>query len=218
MTLSQDDVMKAARIAADAFRFSIDPAVDRDDFIAAAALRILERNPTTIGAAVFCGREGISRIVGQVRFKKNAESVSMSAAGANGEMAGAITDGQQLRRGGISVAEKKRRRFARELIKQVGRPIWRFGKYGVAYPIETDSDLESVWFERSFDSLRPLPLPEQARRWRLKVYGSQTPHVTALADSHFVLLLVDVDDGKKEKTNAACVAGCRCKKAIRKAG
>lgn len=198
MNLREGDVLRAAKIAARRF-FSADPAVDVDDFVSAAAVRIIERDPTTMGAAVHVGGEAIARIVGQVRYTKNTANVSTSGLREAGWQA---AQGDQLARSRPSLAEKKKRRFAREVVAAIGRPLYRFGEFGVAYESYAAQHLTGVWFDRRCDCCPADVSPPGRSKQRILISGGgMTPAVEDLANDHYVLLLVS-DDGETENHKA----------------
>lgn len=209
MNLNEDEILRAANIAASKFG-SADPAIDRDDFVSVATLRIIERDPTTVACAVHVGREALGRIVGQVRYTKEAITVRGSE----------VKPVDRLYRPTMSTAEHKKRRFARELIKSIGKPICFFSKFGVAYPENVEPKLAVAWF----DSIESIDNSDKRRV--LKIKGNITADVLALANDHYVCLLVP-EHGKESNnatpTNlakglgqstlqAACQAcnGCQC--------
>lgn len=211
MNLCELDVIKAAKIAASKFGSS-DPAISHDDLISAATLRICERDPLTIGAAVHVGREGISRIIGQVRYTKEATT----ARGVETHV-----DARPAQSARPSTALKKRRRFAADLIRRIGRPVFLFGKFGVAYPDAIEPKLAGVWFDDIGDAL------SSPKRLTIKVVGPLNAAVKRLAEFHHVLLLVtDAAEEKVIKENVgqntqakacdqcSCVATCRRGRAL----
>ena len=191
MTLTNSEIMRAAEIAARKFG-SNDPAIEHDDFVQLAAIRIIDRNPTTIGTAVKVGREAIGKVISYARYKK--ESAANTARGVDVDRPGRVT-----KIGRLPNPERKKRRHAQEIIRIIGRPIRRFGKFGVAYPAAVEPKLATVYFD-------PIENLQGSRRRRLLIKASRvTPAIRKLADSHYVLLLVT--NGKKE--NTACLAGCK---------
>lgn len=186
--------MKAANIAARKFG-SNDPAIDHDDLVAIAALRIFKRDPWTIGTAVKFGREAIGRMISRARYRNNQHANTCRGVHMDPIDRLPRGDRQPLRRS----PEGKKREFAREMIQSVGMPLARFGRFGVIYSRSVESKLASVFFD-------PMESIENAtqRRYLLVKADRVTEAICKLANSHYVLLLVP--DGKSKTKNAAGVA------------
>lgn len=129
MNLSTDNILKAAKIAAAKY-FSNDQAIGQDDLQSIAMVRILDRDPTTMGAAVHVGREGIMREIKYKRYQKASETVQFSVF--ENEDRGALELDKVSRRSD-SDAELKVSRFVRKITDRMGPPCEVFGRYGVAY-------------------------------------------------------------------------------------
>ena len=191
--------MTAANIAARKF-FSKDTAIDQDDLVAIAALRILQRESTTIGAGVHVGREAIAKAIGERRYAQRSDNVSL----------GSVDVSKRFETPGIqNFVDRKKRAFARTIIGKVGKPDFRIGRFGVAYGAGAEHLLAGVWFEGRYDSrlLPRLPVDfspgDDFRQRVLLVTGSMNDQVERLANYHYVVLL----HGQDEKTNAAGLAG-----------
>ena len=183
MHLTDKEVLKAAKIAAGRFGSS-DPAIDQEDFVSIAALRIAERDPTTIGTAVFVGREAIGRIISQTRYRKEG-----TTARGNNVVSGWT---QRLDRTAITTAERKRRRFVWDLLREIGGPLYCFGRFGVAYPAAIADKLAGVWFDQP---------GRGGHRERLLVTGSLTDEIKELAEKHYVcLLVIDAEETNQTET------------------
>ena len=200
MHLTEDEIMKAAKIAASKFG-SNDPAIDSDDLVSIAYLRIVKRDPWNSGTAVFVGREAIGRVIGQDKYRKQFER---TCRGEN------VDTSERPPRGEQTTAERKKRQHARHMMRLLGPPLIRFGRFGVVYPESVAADLRAVFF----DSIDDVGRTRRKLRLLLSA-GSVTTAAMKLANSHYVLLLVP--DGKSKKTNAAGVAGPKRKSAVQKA-
>lgn len=176
--------MRAAEIAARKFGSS-DPAIDRSDFVSIAAVRILERKPSNMATAVHVGREAIGKIIKQARYKKEGQTVRGSAT----EL---VTNRLTLCRPAQSIAEKKKLRFTRDLLRRIGLPEFYFSRFGIAYLQSRWPVQSGVWFD-SMDSVN------SRRRRRLLLRGAMTADVESLADQHYVCLLIP-DDYEQSQT------------------
>lgn len=188
MHLKEAEIMKAAGIAASRFG-SGDPAIERDDFVAMAALRICQRDPTTIGTAVHVGREAIGKVVGQLRYRKEIDTTRGVATNRDARPRPTVRS---------QMDAKNRTRSVAGLLKRIGRPAFFFGRFGAAYPDSIASKIEQVMFDC------PSRCQESPRRLTIKMEGTLSPAIERLADRHNVLLLVP---DAEIKTQAASVAG-----------
>ena len=180
MHLTPDDVMKAARIAAAKY-FSTDQAICQEDLSSIALVRILERDPTTMGTAVHVGREGIMREIKYQRYAKATQTIQLSVLESDGERASDSVSMSQLKRLTQSEPQAKFDRYVHNLTEQMGPPDELFGKFGFAYSASKVSDS----LVSQFKSRRKF-----ANREKRIVYGKLTDELRLIAESEFVLAVI----------------------------
>jgi hypothetical protein len=131
VNLSTDDILKAAKVAASKY-FSTDQAIDRDDLVSLATLRILDRDPTTMATAVHVGREGIMREIGYRRYEKATNTIQFSVFDADQSV-----PMQRAIGANSSDVEKKWIKWIKNTSERMGPPVEMFGRFGLAYQSES---------------------------------------------------------------------------------
>lgn len=183
MHLSPENAFKAAKIAASKY-FSNDQAIGQEDLQSIALVRILDRDPTTMGAAVHVGREGIMREIKYARYKKAADTVQFSVF--EKQDRGTLELDKVSRRSETD-AEVKVSRFVRKITDRMGPPLEVFGRFGVAYQFGSVPDLVVKRFRFSDPNSTRL------------IYSHEiTDEIRSLADRCHVLVIITDNDIQPE--------------------
>lgn len=184
-TLTIEQAQRAAKIAAARF-FSSDPAITADDLEQYALMRILDRDSTTMGAAVHVGREGIAREISYRKYANASQTATLSAFDRpDSDQAFANTQinkpPRQLAR---TTPEVKILEYVKKMLKDIGPPVETFGRFGMAY--------------REGNVTKPLvdryrsPVPARGRQLRYFEALSVSDEMKHLAGSSYVLcVLID---------------------------
>ena len=191
MHLNTDEIERAAGIAAQKY-FSGDNAIDRDDLVSIATLRILDRNPTTIGTAVHVGREGIMREIGYKRYLNATRTINLSAVTHQDQNDDADSELAALGRNRVTKSRpssefQKSRVKVRQLQKRLGEPLKIFGRFGVAYDFDKDFQTQTEFDVDCVSTNIPGILLITFGK-KVRIIGRIiTPRMRAVSNRHYVI-------------------------------
>ena len=104
----------------------------------------------------------------------------------------------------------------------IGKPLFTFGKFGVAYPARIEQQLLNRCTFDPIETIGPLDDPihsigKERKRRRVLIRGFLNDEIKAIANQHYVCLLMDPHGEEKDQPETTGVAGSTRQEAFQSA-